>query len=63
MGPDEGATPVLDARDLLSLPVVGDWLRNQNAGMPKARVGVNETKEDADAFVAVGYHKLTLLIA
>jgi hypothetical protein len=41
---------VLSPRELLALPVVGDWLRQQQQQIPQARQGATEATQEA--FVA-----------
>ncbi len=43
---------VLSPRELLALPVVGDWLRQQQSQIPQARQGVTAGDFPQEAFVA-----------
>ncbi len=43
---------VLSPRELLALPLVGDYLRRQQQGIPQARRGVSASEVATEAFVA-----------
>ncbi|KAL6761607.1 hypothetical protein V8C86DRAFT_1825639 [Haematococcus lacustris] len=51
VGAEDGLNHVLDAKELLSLPFVGDALRRQQGRVPAARRGVSLSEVDDGGFV------------
>lgn len=53
IGAEDGISILLDSQELLNLPIVGDYYKEQKDKLPRARRGVNETEDVEEHFVQV----------